>query len=257
MNKTISSIVFGILLLSIGCNLYQYYFPRVEKIQGEIVYLPGQSQPTVVNNLPAGNQSATVKIEQQYEDKTGKARDLLAQVKNIPDLEREKEINSLIEAKMKLELNLSEKDLAINDKEKQIKEWKDKFNKVSVNNQTNVVSVVSEVSPKIATTAKRSGIFKPKESFTTITSENPAVKFYGIESYQFKNPKQKDFVELNLKLQGLYISKQVIPYGGAELIFNPDGRIKPFAGYGFVYDYKTLKFVPLIEAGIQYNLIRF
>lgn len=88
------------------------------------------------------------------------------------------------------------------------------------------------------------------------TSENPPVKFYGVESYQFKNPKQKDFMELNAKVQGLYFPKQmIVPYVGAELIFNPDGRLKPVIEYGYFYDNKNL--YPYWVGGVQVNVIRF
>lgn len=256
MNKTISSIVIGILLLSIGGNFYQYYFPRVHKIKGDTVYLEGKKEPTIIYNLPEGNQSATAKIERQYEQKTQSAKELLAQVKNIPDLEKEKEITALMEAKMKLELNLSEKDLAINDKEKQIKEWKDKFNKINVNNETNVVSVISEVSPKIATTEKREKFYLPKETYTVITSENPSVKFYGVESYQFKNPRQKDFLQLNVNAQALYLNEVFIPLTGAEIIFNPNGKIKPKISYGYYYNNISGKLLPYWMGGLSVNLIR-
>lgn len=95
------------------------------------------------------------------------------------------------------------------------------------------------------------------ESYTVITSENPSVKFYGLESYQFKNPRQKDFVELNLKIQGLYLNENIIPYGGAELLFNPDGRLKPIVGYGYFYDRFSGKIYPYWMGGLQFNLLRF
>lgn len=255
MKNLTSKILLILLVISVGFNLYQYYFPTVEKVKGEIVYLPGEKQSTIVYKLPDGSQSATVKVEQQYEKQTASAKELINEVKNIPDLEKEKEITNLMVAKMKLELNLSEKDLAINDKEKEIKKWKDKYNSIEVNNLTNEVKSISEVSPKIATTEKREKFYKPKESYTTITSENPAVKFYGVESYQFKNPKQKDFVELNLKVQGLYLNDMLIPYGGAEVLFNPDGKLKPIVGYG--YFYQGNKLYPYWLAGLQFNLLRF
>lgn len=248
MNK----FLIGLLILSVGLNAYLIKFPKIKK---ETVIVPGAKESTIVYKLPDGNQSATVKIINDYKRELQNSKRLVERVKGIPDLENEKKLASIIEAKMKLELNLSEKELAINDKEKQIKEWKDKFNRINVNNETNVVSVVSEVSPKIATTSKRDGFLKPKETYTTITSENPSVKFYGVESYQFKNPKQKDFLELNLKLQGLYVDETLTPYGGAELLFNPDGKFKPILGYG--YFYKENKLVPYFLGGMQYNLIRF
>lgn len=257
MRNAISNILLGFLLLSVALNVYQYYFPRIEKVPGETIYLPGEKESTIVYRLPEGNQSATVQQVQDYAQKTQNAQELLEKVKGIPDLENEKKITSLLEAKMKLELSLSEKDLVLNDKEKQIKTWQDKYNSVTVDNGGNTASVISEVSPKVATVDKRDKFYLPKESYTVITSENPSVKFYGLESYQFKNPKQKDFVELNLKVQGLYLNENIIPYGGAELLFNPDGKLKPIVGYGYFYDRFSGKIYPYWMGGLQFNLLRF
>lgn len=257
MNKTISSIVIGLLLLSVGLNIYWYNFPKVEQSQGKDIMIPGEKETTIVYKLPDGNQSATTKVTNDYSQQTQNSKELLQQVKGIPDLENEKKITSLIAANMKLEVNLTEKDLAINDKEKQIKVWKDKFNSVTVDNTNNTSSVISEVSPKIATTQKRDKFYKPKETYTIITSENPAVKFYGVQSYSFKNPKQKDFVELNLKAQGLYVNREIIPYASAEILFNPDGKIKPLIGYGYFYDNGSGKLQSYWMGGLEFNLLRF
>ena len=255
--KTLTSILAVLLLISVALNVWWYYNPHIEKQKGEIVYLPNEKEPTIIYKLPDGNQSATVAIVNDYKRKIANAQELLVKVKSIPDLENQKQISQLTAVNANLELKLSEKDLAINDKDKQVKEWRDKFNTVNVNNSTNDISVISEVSPVIAVTAKRDKFYSPKESYTVITSENPAVKFYGVESYTFKNPKQKDFVELNLKVQGLYLDKQIIPYGGAELLFNPDGKLKPIVGYGYFYNNGTGKLFPYWMAGLQFNLIRF
>ena len=257
MSKLLTTILSVLLLFSVSLNVYWYFYPNIEKIKGETVYLPGEKKETVVYRLPEGNQSATVQNIPDYDRATAAARELLATVKGIPDLENEKKITQLIASNMKLELSLSEKDLALNDKEKQIKTWSDKYNSITVDNLNNTSSVMSEVNPKIATVEKREKFYLPKESYTVITSENPSIKFYGIESYQFKNPRQKDFVELNLKVQGLYINKQIIPYGGAELLFNPNGKLKPIVGYGYFYNNGSGKLFPYWIAGLQFNLIRF
>lgn len=255
--KTLTSILAVLLLISVALNVWWYYNPHIEKQKGEIVYLPNEKEPTIIYKLTDGNQSATVAIVNDYKRKIANAQELLVKVKSIPDLENQKQISQLTAVNANLELKLSEKDLAINDKDKQVKEWRDKFNTVNVNNSTNDISVISEVSPVIAVTAKRDKFYSPKISYTVITSENPAVKFYGVESYTFKNPKQKDFLELNLKVQGLYLDKQIIPYGGAELLFNPDGKLKPIVGYGYFYNNGTGKILPYWMAGLQFNVIRF
>lgn len=255
--NTVIKILAIFLLISIGVNIWQWINPRTIKAKAEIVYLPGEEKKVIIYSLPDGNQSATVQNSKEYEKATKEARELLETVKSIPDLENEKKITSLISANMKLELGMSEKDMAINDKEKELKQWKDKFNTINLNNNSNEITVSSEVSPKIATTEKREKFYLPKQNYTVITSENPAVKFYGLESYTFKNPKQKDFVELNLKLQGLYFNESLIPYGGVELLFNPDGKFKPIFGYGYFYNNSVQIFEPYFMGGIQYNLIRF
>lgn len=252
MKNLITSILAVLLMLSAGLNVYWYYWPRVEKQKGETVYLPGKNTETVIYE-----KSATAKTQKDYERKSQNAKELVASVKGIPDLENEKKITQLIATNMKLQLDLTAKDMTLNDAEKQRKTWEDKYNSVKVDNSNNTASVTAEVSPKIATVEKRDAFYKPKETYTVITSENPSIKFYGVESYQFKNPKQKDFVELNLKINGLYIDKIIIPYGGAELLFNPDGKIKPSAGYGYFYDHISRTFVPYWALGLQYNLITF
>ena len=155
MKNLTSKILLFLLLISVGVNVYWYFHPRIENVKGETVYLPGEKKETIVYKLPEGNQSATVQTVQDYNRATAAARELLAKVKSIPDLESEKKITSLMEAKTRLELSLSEKDLALNDQQKQIKTWQDKYNSVTVNNADNSVKTSSEVNPRVATVEKR------------------------------------------------------------------------------------------------------
>lgn len=255
--NTLIKILSLALLLSLAGNIWQHFHPRIIKPKAEIVYLPGEEKKVIVYDLPGGTQAATVKTSKEYERATKEAKELLKTVKSIPDLENEKRVTSLIAANMRLELKLSENQMILNDKEKQLKQWKDDHNSVSVNNSTNEVAVTSEISPKVVSSEKRPKFYKPKESYTTITSPNPSAKFYGLESYTFKNPKAKDVLEFNLKFQGLFINKEIIPYGGAELLINPDGKLKPIIGYGYFYDYGSGKLIPYWMGGLQLNLLRF
>lgn len=249
-----TAIVFA-LLLSVGVNFWQYYNPRT--IKGETVYLESENLPTTaITTLSGGNQSATSETKKDYGREKASAKELVSIVKGIPDLENEKQITQLTAVKASLELALTEKDLVLNDKEKQLKEWKDKFNSVKVDNSTNKVDVNSEVSPKIANTEKRERWFAPKIPYTTITSENPSIKFYGVESYTFKNPKQKNFLELNINAQGVYIDRSIFPNANAEIIFNPDGFFRPFIGYGYLYDYNSGKMIKFGNAGFKINLVK-
>lgn len=255
--NTLSKIMMVAILLLIGGNLWQWYNPRQIVGKGKVVYLPGEEKKVIVYDLPGGNQSATVKASQEFKQATKEARELIATVKSIPDLENTEKIASLTKANMKMQIDMDASKMTVNDLEQQKKTWTDKFNTITVDNSKNTSSAIANVDPIIATVEKREKFYLPKELYTVITSENPSAKFYGMESYTFKNPRQKDFIELNLKLQGLYVNNTLIPYGGAELIFNPDGKLKPIAGYGYFYNHLSGKLIPYWSAGLQFNLIRF
>lgn len=248
------------LLVSVVGNVWQYFNPRVKHLKGEVVYIPGSNdKPAIVYELPDGNQAIVGKNKKEYVEATEEATKLVNSVKSIPELEDAGKIIALTNTISKLELELTEKNMTLNDKENDRKKWEDMYNTISVDNKTNVATVVSEVSPKIATVEKRESFLGPKENYTVVTSENPSVKFYGLESYTFKNPKQKDFMELNLKVQGLYFDKTkvLVPFAGAEIIFNPDGRIKPVGGYGYYYDHISGSLIPYFMGGLEFNILRF
>lgn len=248
------------LLVSVVGNVWQYFHPRVKHLKGEVVYVPGSNdKPAIVYELPEGNQAIVGKNKKEYKEATEEATKLVNSVKSIPELQDAGKIIALTNTVSKLELELTEKNMTLNDKENDRKKWEDMYNKVSVDNKTNVATVVSEVSPKIATVEKRETFLGPKENYTVVTSENPSIKFYGLESYTFKNPKQKDFLELNVKLQSLYFNKTkvLVPFAEAEIIFNPDGKIKPVGAYGYYYENLSGKLVPYWMLGLEFNILRF
>lgn len=250
-----NKILLILLILSVGLNAYWYLYPRIKKVPGDTIYLPGEKEKTVVYTLPDGNQSATVKDVKDYRRATAAAKEVLATLRGVPDLENEKKITSLLAANARLELSLSEKDMTLNDAEKQRKVWQDKYNSITVDNAGNTASVTAEVNPKVATVERRDKFYLPKETYTVITSENPSVKFNGMESYTFKNPKQKAAFELNLQGRALYLDGQIIPYGGAQAVFNPDGRVRYIVEHGY---YNTQqKLLPYWLGGLQLNILKF
>lgn len=255
--KTTLIICLTLLSLSVGFNFYQYYFPRTVNIPGKTIIVPGAKESTVVYQMPGGNEAATSKVIQDYKEKTIEAKQMVAEVKTIPGLESAKDITAITEAKMKLEIELNAAKMTINDVQNEKKTWEDKFNKITVDNKNNIASSISEVSPKIVQSEKREKFLQPKVPYTTITSENPSAVFYGVKSYTFKNPQQKDFLELNLKAQAIYLNKEVTPFAGLELIFNPDGRFKYVGGAGYFYDVKSGTLVNYFSGGINFNLVRF
>lgn len=266
--KNLVIILSTALLFSLLGNWYQYRFPRIIPNKPDLVFrTTPNAPPTTVYNLPQGNQSATANAVQQYKEKSEKAQELIdLVVAENPGIEKAKEVETITKVKANLELKLTEKDLIISEKDQliakkdeQIKYWesKDKFNKVTVNNATNDVTVNSEIAPIIATSAKRPKWYKPKENFITITSPNPFVKFYGIESYRFKNPDRKDLVNLSAEIGGRYFLKPNNPlqvFAGIRGTFNPDGKFQPSILGGYVYDPITGKMEPMAEARLNYTI---
>src|SRR5690606_5886046 len=139
--STLTKIIAIIAILSIGFNLWQWYHPREIPAKGKVVYLPGEERKVIVYDNADGTQSATVKASQEYKQATKEARELIAAVKGIPDLESVDKIAALTGAKMNLELELNAAKMTVNDVEKQRKTWEDKYNKVIVDNATNTASV--------------------------------------------------------------------------------------------------------------------
>ena len=242
-----------LLFISVGFNWYQYKHPREVDIIGKTITLPGKHTTTIIT-LPAGNQAAVAKNIQVYKEKSAEAEVLL---NSIPPLVAEKDVTSIVAVDSKLQLELDATKLAVNDKEKEIKIWKDKYNSITIDNANNTAKSTSDVSPKIINAEKREKFYQPKVPYTTVTSENPSILFNGVQSFTFKNPKQKDFLEINAKIQAIYIKPYLVPSVGLELVFNPDGKMLWFGGYNYYYDTISNKFVQFISRAGKYNLVRY
>ena len=187
-------------------------------LEKEIVYVPGKTKTIT---LPAGNQAVYSVNQKKYNDKPTK--EIKKIIKEIPDLKSSKVI-ALTETNSQLQLKLGQKDLVINDKENEIKQWKDKYNEVTTNKDS--VKVISEVSPKIITVEQREKFFSPKQQYIIVTSDNPSIKFFGNDSYVYKNPEKKNFLEITIDGN---VSKYINDFGYQSTInleFNPDGRLR-------------------------------
>lgn len=262
MNTT-TKLLSGLLIGAIAFNVWQYYNPKVVKtyvpVAGkipapEIIYSKsdtGANVATFKNPEPVLKPEAVASLE------------LLNTVKSIKEIDSKSEVKELTKIIANLELKLTEKDLIINDEKTQKKVWKDKYNQVTVDNKANTVDVLAEVSPVTVGYEKREKWFKSKDSFTSITSENPSVVFNGVEKYTVKNKEVKNFLEVTLEAEiGQFYNdrkhiKGLKNYDGMlNVTFNPDGKIRPFVKAG----YRTYNFdiySPYYSVGVKYLVFKF
>lgn len=209
-----------LLIVTFFIQLAMILYLLDRSTEKEIIYVPGK---TKVVTLPAGNQAVFSVNQKKYSEKPPK--EIVKIVKSIPDL-KSSNVVALTETNSQLQLKLGEKDLVINDKENEIKQWKDKYNQVTTNKDS--VKIVSEVSPKIITVEQRERFLGPKEQYTIITSENPSIKFFGNDTYTYKIPQKKNILEITLDGN---VSRYLTDYGyqaTVNLQFNPDGKLRPY-----------------------------
>ena len=231
-----TSIILSLLLvLSLGAN-----------------YLLFQKKTDVVSENPKNvftekSKSSTgtdvVKTNQVYRVETIKQIPvpIVKTIETIKDVDLSK-VDEVIKINQELNLKLKEKDLVLNDKEAEIKQWQDKFNKVTVNNRENSAEVKSEVSPVITQEFKRESFLGPKQTIITVTSENPSVTFNGAEKYEIKAKQRKAIFDLSADFNlgdytliwGPGYPREKVRYYNGSLLFtlNPDGFIRPYVYYG-------------------------
>ena len=257
-----TSIILSILLvLSLGAN-----------------YLLFQKKTDVISENPKNvftekSKSSTgtdvIKTNQVYRVETIKQIPvpIVKTIETIKDVDLSK-VDEVIKINQELNLKLKEKDLVLNDKENEIKQWKDKFNNIIVNNKENSAEVKSEVSPIITQEFKRESFLGPKQTIITVNSENPSVTFNGAEKYEIKAKQRKAIFDLSADIStGKYIYRtsysQGLQYYNAslKLEFNPDGILRPYLYVGrntYVPEYFFYESVwsTFVGAGLNIKLIK-
>lgn len=257
MNK-VSKILLFLLISATGVCIYQYNNPRIEN---KFIQVGGKIPPPeiVYSKSSTGTNVATIKTpEPVLKPEKEASEQLLNTVKTIKEINSKSTVTDLTRIVSNLELKLTEKDMIINDKSKQIKVWKDKHNEITVNNDLNEASVKAEVSPVIVGYEKREKWYKSKEGFTSITSENPSIVFNGVEKYTTKNKEVKNILELTFdgEVGKFGNDKDKLYYEGLiDVTFNPDGTLRPFIKAG----YKSNNFEtpsPYYSIGFKYLIFK-
>lgn len=259
MKKIINYIVVILLIIAVGVILWMYFNPKIEKVyvqikpKAEIVFVERHDGGNIatVEKTTANNSSEV--LSQDY---ITYVNDTLVKALNR-GLAYKVQVQNLTKINAQLKDSLSKKDVVINTVNKDVIAWKTKYIQIESNVKDSTVKYAYNAQLDIIDYNKKESLFGSRKQYIAVSSPDKNLKINNVENFTKVIKTPKDFVELNLKVQGLYLNKQIIPYGGAELLFNPDGKLKPIAGYGYFYENQTGKLLPYWMAGLQFNLIRF
>lgn len=257
--KIINYILLGLLLIAVGISVYMFYNPKIEKIY---VQIKPKAEIITVERSDGGYIQTIEKVatsqptEVLSKDYITYVNDTLVKALN-KGLAYKVEVQNLTKINAMLKDSLSKKNLVINSVNKDVITWKSKYIEIQSNLKDSTVKYTYNAQLDIIDYSKKESLFGSRKQYVSVSSPDKNLKINNLENYTKDIKTPKDFVELNLKIQGLYFNQSLIPYGGGELLFNPDGKFKPILGYGYIYN-KSLKiFEPYFMAGLQYNLIRF
>lgn len=254
-----NKILIGLLIIAVGFILWLYFNPKIEKVyvqikpKAEIVFVERGDGGNIatVEKTPSNNASEV--LSQDY---ITYVNDTLVKALN-KGLAYKVQVQNLTKINAQLKDSLSRKDVVINTVNKDVIAWKTKYIQIESNVKDSTVKYAYNAQLDIVDYSKKTSLFGAKKQYIAVSSPDKNLRINNVENFTKDIKTPKDFAELNLKLQGLYINKQIIPYGGAELLFNPDGRLKPIVGYGYFYDNNLKKLYPYVLGGLQLNLITF
>jgi len=248
-----------LLIIAIGYIAWLYYNPKIEKVyiqikpKAELIYVQKsdggqiatvQKQPTVAMTEVLSNNYINY-VQDTIVKALNKGLAYKLQVQNLT------KINAVLKD------SLSKKNVLIQNVNKDVIAWKTNFIEIEANFKDSTAKYNYNAQLDVLDYSKKESLFGERKQYIAVTSPDKNFKINSVENYTKEIKQKKDFLELNAKIQGLYINKQLIPYGGLDLLFNPDGRLKPILGYGYFYDYNSGKLLPYWMTGLQINLIRF
>lgn len=257
MNKLFTYILIGLLLIVAGFALWLWFNPKIDK-----VYVQIKPKPEIIyTNKPDGGTIAT--IETQIADLPAEtlSQDYIKYVNDtlVPALNKglqyKAEVSQLTRINAALKDSLTKANINAKNARKDVIEWQTKYITIAANPKDSTINYAYNAQLDIAEYSTKETLFGDKKTYISVTSPDKNFRINGVENFTKPVKVPKDFVELNVKLNGIYLDKTLTPYMGAELMFNPDGRLKPAVGYGYFYTNGIL--IPYWSAGMQLNLIRF
>lgn len=255
--KIFNYILLGLLIIACGVIAWFWFNPKVEQVYvkikptPQIIYTEREDGGTIAT---IESQIADVPAETLSEKYIGYVNDTLVPALN-KGLQYKAEVSQLTRINAALKDSLTKANINAKNARKDVIEWQTKYITIAANPKDSTVKYAYNAQLDIAEYSKKETLFGDRKSYIAVTSPDKNLKINGVENFTKAVKVPKDFMELNVKLNGIYLDKTLTPYMGAELMFNPDGRLKPAIGYGYFYTNGVL--IPYWAAGMQLNLIRF
>lgn len=255
--KIINYITVGFLAICIVIIAWLYFNPKVEKVyvqikpKAEIIYVEKESGGNIatVEKTPSNNVAEVLS-----NDYINYVNDTLVKALN-KGLKYKLEVQQLTKVNAVLKDSLTKKNVVIKNVNRDVIAWKTKYIDIEANVKDSTAKYTYNAQLDIVDYDKKESLFGKRKQYVAISSPDKNLKINNVENFTKAIKTPKDFLELNLKVQGLYLDKTFIPYGGAEIIFNPDGRLKPIIGYGYFYQSDNL--YPYLLGGLQFNVLKF
>lgn len=259
MNKISSYIVVGLLIVAIGAVLWLWFNPKKET-----EYLTSNTPPEIEYiTKPDGGSIAVIGKRIDIAPEKTLSEKYVSYVNDtlVPALDKglkyKAQLTELTRINGVLKDSLSKKNVVLNTVKRDVIEWKTKYITIAANPIDSTVKYSYDAQIDIAEYERKESLFGSKKPYIAVTSPDKNLRINGMENYTKALKPSKDFLEFNAQVQALIVNKAIIPYGGAELVFNPDGRLKPIASGGLFYENMSRKFFPYWSIGLQLNLIRF
>lgn len=257
--KILIYILAGLLLITGGIALWLWFNPKIETKN-----VPS-NQPPEIEYITKPDGGSIAVIDKQIGDEPAQTlSEGYVQYVNdtlVPALDKglryKAQLTELTRINAILKDSLNRKNVVLNNAKRDVIEWKSKYITIAANTKDSTVQYTYNAQIDIAEYNRKESLFGENKPYIAVTSPDKNLRINGMENYSKELKPVKNFIELNLKLEGLLLNKSVIPFGGAELVLNPDGKLKPVIGYGYYIDPPSGKLIPYWAAGLEFNLIRF
>ncbi len=254
--KVINYILLVLLLIALGIIGWLYFNPKIER-----VYVQIKPTPEIVYIEKKGGSSiATIPQQTASEPEQTLSENYIRYVNDTlkPALEEglkyKVKFEQLTRANATLQDSLSRKNVVLNNVKKEVITWKTKYVEISVNPTDSTANYRYNAVLDVANYGRKRHLFSGKENYISISSPDKNLTINGVENFTRSFSAPHNFLELNILVHGTYFDGRIRPHANAEVLFNPDGRIRPFAGYGYIYSDNV--FTPIIVGGLKFNVIK-
>lgn len=254
--KAVNYILLALLLIALGVIGWLYFNPKLER-----VYVQIKPTPEIVYiEKKGGGSIATIKQQTASEPDQTLSENYIKYVNDTlkPALEEglkyKVKFEQLTRANATLQDSLSKKNVIASNAKKDAITWKTKYIEITTNATDSTANYKYNAILDVANYERKRHWYGGKENYIAISSPDKNFTINGVENFTKYLSAPRNFLELNLSVQGWLLDGKIYPTGSAEVLFNPDGRVRPFGGYGYFYNDGKLQ--PIINAGLKINLLK-